>query len=85
MQTGFNGVFIIVSNPVDIMSYYVWKISGLPRNQVIGSGTTLDTARLCKETHLTELQHQLVQSLNQFSLTKIEFTQFQFALKVSMD
>ncbi|WP_304757520.1 lactate/malate family dehydrogenase, partial [Faecalibaculum rodentium] len=49
MEAGFNGVFLIVSNPVDIMSYYVWKLSGLPRNQVIGSGTTLDSARLCAE------------------------------------
>lgn len=49
MEAGFSGVFLIVSNPVDIMSYYVWKLSGLPRNQVIGSGTTLDSARLCAE------------------------------------
>lgn len=49
METGFNGIFLVVSNPVDLMTYYVWKLSGLPRNQVIGSGTTLDTARLCCE------------------------------------
>ena len=49
MASGFDGVFLIVSNPVDIMSYYVWKLSGLPRRQVIGSGTTLDSARLCAE------------------------------------
>ena len=46
MESGFEGIFIVVSNPVDIMTYYTWKISGLPKNQVIGSGTTLDTARL---------------------------------------
>ena len=46
MGSGFDGHIIIVSNPVDIMSYYVYKISGLPASQVIGSGTTLDTARL---------------------------------------
>lgn len=49
METGFNGTFLVVSNPVDLMAYYVWKLSGLPRSQVIGSGTTLDTARLCCE------------------------------------
>ncbi|WP_294731376.1 L-lactate dehydrogenase [uncultured Faecalibaculum sp.] len=49
MASGFDGVFLIVSNPVDIMSYYVWKLSGLPANRVIGSGTTLDSARLCAE------------------------------------
>lgn len=49
MENGFNGIFLIVSNPVDIMTYLVYKISGLPKNQVIGSGTTLDSARLCFE------------------------------------
>lgn len=49
MASGFNGTILVVSNPVDIMSYYVWKLSGLPKNQVIGSGTTLDSARLCAE------------------------------------
>ena len=47
MASGFNGIFIVVSNPVDIMTYLVWRISRLPASQVIGSGTTLDTARLC--------------------------------------
>ncbi len=41
-----NAIYIIVSNPVDIMTYVFTKISGLPENQVIGSGTVLDTARL---------------------------------------
>ncbi len=49
MESGFNGIFLIISNPVDIMTYYVWKLSGLPKNQVIGSGTNLDSARLCCE------------------------------------
>lgn len=46
METGFDGHLIVVSNPVDIMSYYAYKLSGLPASQVMGSGTTLDTARL---------------------------------------
>lgn len=46
MNNHFNGIFLVVSNPVDIMTYYVWKLSGLEKNKVIGSGTTLDTARL---------------------------------------
>mgnify|MGYP004638470327 FL=1 len=46
MASGFNGVFIIASNPVDLMSYVVAKVSGLPKSRVIGSGTVLDTARL---------------------------------------
>lgn len=41
-----NALYIIVSNPVDIMTYVFTKISGLPENQIIGSGTLLDSARL---------------------------------------
>lgn len=40
------GVLLIVSNPVDILTYTAIRLSGLPENRVIGSGTTLDTARL---------------------------------------
>lgn len=46
MASGFNGVIVVASNPVDIMTYVVAKVSGLPKNKVIGSGTVLDTARL---------------------------------------
>lgn len=41
-----NATYIIVSNPVDIMTYMFTKISGIPENRIIGSGTFLDTARL---------------------------------------
>lgn len=46
MESGFNGVIVVASNPVDLMTYVVAKVSGLPKKQVIGSGTVLDTARL---------------------------------------
>ena len=46
MASGFHGIIIVASNPVDLMTYVVYKVSGLPSNQVIGSGTVLDTARL---------------------------------------
>ena len=46
MSAGFNGVFLIATNPLDVMTYLTWKYSGLPSNQVLGSGTSLDTARL---------------------------------------
>ena len=46
MKTGFNGVIVVASNPVDLMTYVVSKVSGLPTNQVFGSGTVLDSARL---------------------------------------
>jgi len=40
-----NCIIVIVSNPVDILAYVAWKISGFPRNRVIGTGTMLDSAR----------------------------------------
>ena len=46
MASGFNGIIIVATNPVDLMTYVVAKVSGLPKNQIIGSGTVLDTARL---------------------------------------
>ncbi|XP_069686621.1 L-lactate dehydrogenase-like isoform X2 [Periplaneta americana] len=39
-------ILLIVSNPVDILTYVAWKLSGLPKNRVIGSGTNLDSSRL---------------------------------------
>ena len=44
--TEFEGILMIVSNPVDVLTYAAWKISGYPAHRVIGSGTVLDTARL---------------------------------------
>lgn len=41
-----NAIYIIVSNPVDIMTYVFAKVSGIPEKQIIGSGTILDSARL---------------------------------------
>lgn len=46
MANGFKGIFVVASNPVDIMTYVVQKVSGMPTSKVIGSGTMLDTARL---------------------------------------
>ena len=42
----FQGILLVVSNPVDVLTYAAWKLSGLPARHVIGSGTVLDTARL---------------------------------------
>ena len=42
----FQGILLIVSNPVDVLTYAAWKLSGYPRERVIGSGTVLDTGRL---------------------------------------
>lgn len=46
MAHHFNGVFLIASNPVDVLTHYVKKLTGFPANRVIGSGTSLDSARL---------------------------------------
>ena len=46
VNSGFKGIFIIATNPVDIMAYITWKYSKFPKEKVIGTGTTLDTARL---------------------------------------
>lgn len=46
MAAGFDGIFLVATNPVDILTYATWHFSGLPSAQVMGSGTTLDTARL---------------------------------------
>lgn len=40
-----NALLLIVSNPVDILTYVAWKLSGLPKNRVLGSGTNLDSSR----------------------------------------
>ena len=45
-KRNFNGILLIVANPVDILTYAAVKLSALPENRVIGSGTVLDTARL---------------------------------------
>ncbi len=49
MATGFDGIFLVATNPVDILTYATWKFSGLPAGRVIGSGTSLDSARFRQE------------------------------------
>ena len=46
VKQGFEGILLVVSNPVDILTYAAVKLSGFAENRVIGSGTVLDTARL---------------------------------------
>lgn len=66
MAKGFDGIFIIISNPVDIIAHYVQKISGLPKNQVIGTGTSLDSARL--KNFIAELVNVDPRSVYAYSL-----------------
>lgn len=46
VASGFNGIFLVASNPVDLMTKVVQEVSKFPTRKVIGSGTALDTARL---------------------------------------
>lgn len=46
MESGFKGIFLVATNPLDVMTYITWRDSKLPTNQIIGSGTSLDSARL---------------------------------------
>lgn len=49
MDSGFDGVLVVASNPVDVLTQCAWKASDLPSNRVVGTGTTLDTTRFRKE------------------------------------
>lgn len=46
IESGFEGIFLVATNPMDAMTYLTWKYSRFPKERVIGSGTCLDTARL---------------------------------------
>jgi L-lactate dehydrogenase len=46
VQSGFEGIFVVATNPVDIMTRITYELSGFNASKVIGTGTTLDTARL---------------------------------------
>ncbi|MDD2435045.1 MAG: L-lactate dehydrogenase [Bacilli bacterium] len=46
MANDFKGIFLIATNPLDVMTFLTWKYSNLPTSKIIGTGTSLDTARL---------------------------------------
>ena len=46
MSSGFDGIFLVATNPLDVMTYLTFKYSNLSPNKIIGSGTSLDTSRL---------------------------------------
>lgn len=45
-KTKFNGIYLVATNPLDVMTYITYKLSNFPPHKVIGSGTVLDSARL---------------------------------------
>lgn len=46
LDSGFNGIFVVISNPVDVVSHYILEKTKFPKNKVFGTGTTLDSSRL---------------------------------------
>ena len=61
VASGFDGIFVVASNPVDVTTYATMKYSGFPANKVIGSGTTLDTSRFKKQIgDLLDVDHRSV-------------------------
>ena len=46
VENGFKGIFLVATNPLDVMTYLTWKYSGFDSSRVMGTGTSLDTARL---------------------------------------
>lgn len=66
MASGFDGIFLVISNPVDIIAHYVQILSGLPKNQVIGTGTAIDSARL--QNMIAELAKVDPRSVHAYSM-----------------
>lgn len=74
MRNGFKGIFLIATNPCDAITYQAWKMSGLPRNQVIGTGVWLDTIRL--RNILSEMLNIGPQSIDAYILGEHGNSQF---------
>ncbi len=66
MESGFCGQFVVITNPVDIISYHIYQISGLPKSKVIGTGTALDSARL--KNIISEMVEVDPRSIHAFSM-----------------
>lgn len=74
MAGGFDGIFVVAANPVDIVTYLVWKMSGMPRHRVIGTGTSIDSSRL--KTLLSEVFSIDPRSVNGYALGEHGESQF---------
>ena len=74
VESGFEGIFLVVANPVDILTHATWKMSGFPKDRVIGSGTSLDTGRLQKV--IGEMEHVDPRSVNAYMLGEHGDTEF---------
>ena len=74
VESGFEGIFLVVANPVDILTHATWKMSGFPKDRVIGSGTSLDTGRLQKV--IGKMEHVDPRSVNAYMLGEHGDTEF---------
>ena len=74
MSSGFSGIFLVVTNPMDVMTYLTWKYSGLPTEKVIGSGTVLDSARLRRR--IAEYLHIHPKSVHAYQIGEHGDTEF---------
>ena len=74
VESGFNGIFLVAANPVDILTHATWRMSGFPKDRVIGSGTSLDTGRLQKV--IGEMEHVDPRSVNAYMLGEHGDTEF---------
>lgn len=74
VNSGFDGIFLVATNPVDILTYATWKFSGFARNKVIGSGTVLDSSRFRKE--IAELTNVDARSVHAYIMGEHGDTEF---------
>jgi len=74
MESGFDGIFLVVSNPMDVLTYLTWRYSGLPSERVIGSGTVLDSARL--RHRISERLHVHPKSVHAYQVGEHGDTEF---------
>ncbi|WP_018752322.1 L-lactate dehydrogenase [Paenibacillus sanguinis] len=74
VEGGFQGVFVVAANPVDIVTHIVRDVSGFPRNRVIGTGTSIDSARL--KTLLSEVFEIDPRSVNGYAMGEHGDSQF---------
>lgn len=74
VESGFQGIFLVAANPVDILTHATWKMSGFPKERVIGSGTSLDSARLQKV--IGEMENVDPSSVNAYMLGEHGDTEF---------
>lgn len=75
VESGFSGIFVVSANPVDILTTLTQKLSGFPKNKVIGTGTSLDSARL--KVELAKKLNLSVESVNSVVLGEHGDTSFE--------